>query len=99
MDPVTIEDIQLKLQVLISEVDLIKEGLLILNQPKSRQYMNVSLPGLPGTLRRVIPSRKIAFCSACNKPTQSNDHKICITQHYKCNRNRWEAALYLASID
>ena len=98
------EDLQARLEELITEMDYVKGGLLVLEEGKptviaSRQYENVSLIGLPGKLKRAVPSRKIAFCFICNRPSHGNDHQPCITHGFKSNRNRWEAALYLASVD
>jgi hypothetical protein len=98
------EDLQERLEELIAEMDYVKGGLLVLEHERgahvsSRQYENVSLVGLPGKLKRAVPSRKIAFCSVCNRPSHGNDHQPCITHGFKSNRNRWEAALYLASVD
>ena len=98
------EDLQARLEELIAEMDYVKGGLLVLEEKPpiviaSRQYENVTIPGLPGTLRRAVPLRKIVFCSVCNRPSQGNDHQPCITNGFKSNRNRWEAALYLASVD
>jgi hypothetical protein len=98
------EDLQERLEELIAEMEYLKAGLIILEHGiptvvSSRQYENVSLVGLPGKLKRAVASRKIAFCSVCNRPSHGNDHQPCITQGFKSNRNRWEAALYLASVD
>jgi hypothetical protein len=97
-------DLQERLEELIAEMEYVKGGLLSLEEGKptvitSRQYENVSLVGLPGKLKRAVASRKIAFCSVCNRPSHGNDHQPCITHGFKSNRNRWEAALYLASVD
>jgi len=96
------EGLQARLEELIREMDYVKEGLVLLQAPPAcppRQYENVTMPGVPGTLRRALPSRKIAFCSVCNKPSLRNDHRACITQGFKSNRPRWEASLFLASVD